>query len=233
MNDKTKTQKGNIPHYKDHRQRLRQKYLSAPQAFAEYELLELLLTYSIPRIDLKPMAKELIAEYGSLSGVLAATDEELSGHKGIGDNTIVFFQLIRDLTSRALAEQTKEKDLMQSPSEVLDFVKIKLAGQKDEAFLVIYVNAKNRMENFEIVNEGTVDQVVIYPRNVIKNALKYNSTALIVVHNHPSGECDPSGADIRLTESLKKASNAMDIKLLDHMIVGGNDYFSFLEEGLL
>lgn len=233
MTKKTKAPKAEIPHYQKHRERLRQKYAKAPEGFHEYELLELLLTYSIPRIDVKPLAKELLTEYGSLAGVICAEAEELSSHKGIGPNTIVFFNLMRDITSRSLGQKAKEKNLMQSPSQVLDFAKTALAGHKDEAFLVIYVNVKNRMENYEIINEGTVDQVVIYPRNVIKNALKHHSTAIIVVHNHPSGECDPSGADIRLTESLKKASSAMDIKLLDHMIVGGSEYFSFLEEGLL
>lgn len=230
---KKTTQKGEVPHYTGHRDRLRGKYLASPESFADYELLELLLTYAIPRKDVKPLAKDLIAGFGSLSGVLTASIDEMQLLPGISKNTAAFIRLIRDLASRLLADGLQDKDLMLAPENVLDFVRVKLAGQKDEVFLIIYLNAKNRMENYEVVNEGTVDQVVIYPRNVIKNALKNNATALIVVHNHPSGECDPSGADIRLTESLKNASHAMDIKLLDHMIVGGNNYFSFLEEGLL
>jgi DNA repair protein RadC len=229
----TKKDKGSAPHYTGHRERLRGKYLALPESLADYELMELLLTYSIPRRDVKELAKELIANYGSISGVLIASSDDLLENKGISKNSVALFQLVRDLSSKLFSDNIKEKDLFQSPTEVLGFAKSKLAGWKDEVFLIIYVNAKNRMENYEIVNEGTVDQVVIYPRKVIGQALKHNATGLIVIHNHPSGECDPSGADLRLTESLKKAANAMDIKLLDHMIVGGNDYFSFLEEGLL
>lgn len=222
-----------MPHYSGHRERLRGKYLASPESFADYELLELLLTYSIPRKDVKPMAKDLISQYGSVSGVLTAAKDDILEQNGISANSAALFQLVRDCSAKIFADDIKEKDLFQSPAEVINFVKAKLVGHKDEVFLIIYVNAKNRMEDFEIVNEGTVDQVVIYPRNVIKQALKHNATGLIVVHNHPSGECDPSGADIRLTESLKEASSAMDIKLLDHMIIGGNNYFSFLEEGIL
>ena len=228
-----KTKKGGIPHYTGHRERLRGKYLQSPQSLADYELLELLLTYSIPRRDVKPMAKDLISRYGSVTGVLSASKDDLLEQNGISENSAALFQLVKHCSSIICADDIKDKDLFQSPDAVLDFVRAKLAGHKDEVFLIIYVNAKNRMENFEIVNEGTVDHVMIYPRNVIKQALKFNATSLIVVHNHPSGEPDPSGADIRLTQSLKKAANAMDIKLLDHMIIGRNDYFSFLEESLL
>lgn len=225
--------KAEVPHYTGHRDRLRGKYWQSPQSLADYELLELLLTYAIPRKDVKPLAKELIKKYRSLSGVLTASTEELSEIPGISQKTALLIRLIRDVAANLFADKIKDKDLFQAPETVLEFVKAKLAGRHDEVFLIIYVNAKNRMEDYEIVCEGTVDQVVIYPRNVIKQALKHNATGLIVIHNHPSGECDPSGADIRLTESLKKAANAMDIKLLDHIIVGGNDYFSFLEESLL
>ena len=221
------------PHYTGHRERLRERYLQSPCSLADYELLELLLSYSIPRIDLKPLAKELIAKYGSITGVLSASTDNLIEHKGVTNYSAALFQLVRELSSKLFADDVKEKDLFQSPTDALDFAKAKLAGCRDEVFLVIYVNAKHRMEDFEIINEGTVNQVVIYPRKVIAQALKSNATALIVVHNHPSGECDPSGADIRLTESLKKAANAMEIKLLDHMIVAGSDYFSFLEENIL
>ena len=228
-----KRDKGSVPHYTGHRKRLRGKYLLSPESLADYELMELLLTYTIPRRDVKELAKELILKYGSISGVLLASGEDLLETKGISENSLVMFKLVKCFAAKLFSEEIKEKDLFLSPLEVLDFAKAKLIGCKDEVFLIIFVNAKNRMESYEIINEGTVDHVVIYPRKVIRRALKYNATGLIVVHNHPSGECDPSGADIRLTESLKNAADTMEIKLLDHMIVAGDDYFSFLEESLL
>ena len=228
-----KNKKAKLPHYTGHRKRLREKYLQSAQSLADYELLELLLTYSIPRRDVKPLSKKLIARYGSVSGVLNASTEELTTNEWLSDNSVALILLIRDLASKIFADEIREKDLFLAPKEVLEFVKAKLAGYNDEAFLIIYVNAKNRMENFEIISEGTVDHIVIYPRKVIKQALKHNATGMIIVHNHPSGESDPSSADIRFTESLKKAANAMEIKLLDHIIIAGNNYFSFLEEQIL
>lgn len=226
-------EKNQEPHYAGHRKRLRSKYLNSPKSLADYELIELLLTYVISRKDVKPIAKKLLAQYGSIGSLLTAPACELITNKYISENAAVLFGLVRELALGIFAENIKEKDLFQSPSEVMNFAIAKLSGLKDEAFLVLYVNTKNRLEAFEIVNEGTVDHVVIYPRRVIKQALKHNATGLIIVHNHPSGECDPSSHDIRLTESLRKAADAMEIKLIDHIIIGGNRHFSFLEENLL
>jgi DNA repair protein RadC len=221
------------PHFLEHRKRLRARYIKSPESFSDYEILELLLTYAVPRKDVKPIAKKLIRKYGSISEILACSVDELKENQGISDNTALFITLLRDIVSRIFADEIREKDLVNSPGEVVNFARAKLGSEKNEVFLIIYVNARNRMEGFEIMNEGTVDYVVIYPRKIIKQALKYNATRLIVIHNHPSGECDPSAADIRLTESLKKAANVMDILLLDHIVVGGSRYFSFKEENLL
>ena len=230
INNKNKIKK---PHYSGHRKRLREKYLRTSQEFPEYELLELILMYSIPRKDVKPLAKDLLTKFKSLPAILSSNIPELLQCNGITENSATLFKLIHECSVRISSNEIKNKDLLDSPTDVINFAKAKIGREKNEACFIIYLNTKNRLQAYEIINEGTINQVVIYPRNLIKTALEHNATGIIVIHNHPSGECDPSGADIRLTESIKKASTLMGIKLVDHIIITSNDYFSFLEEELL
>ncbi|MBN1864867.1 MAG: DNA repair protein RadC [Victivallales bacterium] len=221
------------PHYSGHRKRLRERYFKSPDALAEYELLELLLTYSIARKDVKPIAKALIGKFGSLGDTLGANLEDLAEVEGISEYTAVLLKLVHDSASRIFSCAVREKDLLQSPSSVVEFARSKLATLKDEAFMMIFVNKKNMMESVEIIHEGTIDHVVIYPRNVVKLALKHNATGIIAVHNHPSGDCEPSSHDIKLTQTLKCAAESIEVRLLDHIIVSRSKYFSFTENGLL
>jgi len=231
---KKETEKSNeVPHYHGHRKRLKEKFISSPDSLGDYELLELLLYYSIPRKDVKPIAKELIKKFGGLPDVMNADLESLKEIEGISDSSAVLITLFKEIGTRKLSIELKGKGKIDSPNDVVAFASSKLASLKEEAFLVIYVNSRNKIEHFEIINEGTTDKAVVYPRNVIKNALKHNATGIILVHNHPSGECEPSANDIHLTGLINDAARAMDIKLLDHIVVAGTQHFSFANESIL
>lgn len=221
------------PHFHGHRRRLRRKFLANPESLADYELLELLLTYSIPRKDVKPLAKQLLSRFKSIHGVMNASLEKLSELPEISENTLSLLQLFKELDLRSMAVTLKKKDALNSPEDVIAFARKKLGGLTDEAFMIIFLNARNKVENYEVLNEGTVDRAVVYTRNIIKSALKHNATGIIMVHNHPSGECEPSGYDIRMTEEVVKAATSMDIRVLDHLIVTSHSSFSFSENNLL
>jgi len=216
-----------------HRKRLKERFMKSPALQADYELLELLLTFSIPRRDVKPYAKQLINSFGSLTRVLNAEYEDLLEFKGVSFNTGVLFSLVKELSSRCLYEQLKERDVIMSPDAVADFVRSRVGFSKNEKFLILFLDSKNHLLECDIVSEGTADKAVVYPRMIVKQVLKYNATGVLAVHNHPSGVCEPSGADLQITGVLREALTALDVRLLDHIIVSSSGYFSFKEEGLL
>ena len=222
------------PDYLEHRKRLREKFLRAgAEGFHDYELLELLLTFAIPRVDVKPPAKALIKRFGTLNAVLDASQNELQSVSGMGPTSAVLIRLVKELFSAYLAERMEGKDVLSSPLAVVDFARVKLAGLPHEAFMVIYLNVKNRVIDHEVLQEGTVDRAIVYPREIIKAALTHKATGLILSHNHPSGDPDPSQEDKHLTRSVIEAARTVEIKVLDHIIVGKNGYFSFQENRLL
>ncbi|RMG54574.1 MAG: DNA repair protein RadC [Acidobacteria bacterium] len=222
------------PHYLGHRERLRQRFQRAGAgALHDYELLELLLSYALPRKDVKPLAKDLIARFGSLSGVLDAGQKEIEGIPGLGPISATLIRLVRELCAEYMAERMKRSDALSSPRAVIDFARAKLSGLPHEAFMIIYVNVKNEVIDHQIVHEGTVDHAVVYPRRIIEAALAHHAAGLILVHNHPSGHPEPSEDDRRLTRTLVEAARTMDIRVLDHIIVGKDRHFSFVEHHLL
>jgi len=224
----------NSEHHKGHRERLRKKFISAGvSGLHDYELLELLLTYAIPLKDVKPIAKNLLAHFGDLASVIDASPEELACSKGIGMNSAILISLIKNFCCEYLAMKMKNKDSLSSPDTVINFARMKMAGLKAEGFMVVYLNTKNHVNDYEIINEGTVDHAVIYPRNIIKRALAHDATGIIMVHNHPSGICEPSHSDIKITGAIKEAAKTVNIRVIDHIIVGKSGYFSFVEAGIL
>lgn len=226
MNDK--------PHYINHRSRLRERFRKAgAEGMHDYELLELLLTYAIPRRDVKPLAKKLIEKFGSLSGVLDAPQKELEAVKGLGAMSASLIRLVKELYCTYLSEDIMDRDVLSSPESVLNFVRVKMAGLSNEAFMVIYMNVKNEVIEHALLYEGTVDNVAVYPRRVIESALSNHATGIILVHNHPSGNTMPSGEDRVLTQEIAEAASTLDIRVLDHLIVGKDGYFSFMENSLL
>ena len=221
-------------HYKDHRQRLKKKFSeSGVAAFHDYEVLELLISYAIHRKDVKPLAKELLNHFGSLKGIMDADKDSLEKVKGVGHHAAILIKLIKEMGILYLKEKAKEKPQITCTSELIDYCKTYMGGLKDERFCVIYLDAQNRMTDIETIQEGIVNQAVVYPRKVLENALKQKASAVILVHNHPSGHVKPSDADIRLTKTIQETARILDIIVHDHIIIGENRFFSFREEGLI
>ena len=193
------------PHYKDHRQRLKKKFSeSGVAAFHDYEVMELLLSYAIPRKDVKPLAKELLKNFGSLKGIIDAEKDSFEKVKGVGLHAAILIKLIKEIGTLYLKEKAKEKPQITCTSELIDYCKTYMGGLKDERFCVRYLDAQNRMTDIETIQEGIVNQAVVYPRKILENALKQKASAVILVHNHPSGHVKPSDADIRLTRQSRK-----------------------------
>jgi len=222
------------PDYLEHRKRLRERFERAGgKGLHDYELIELLLTYAVPRVDVKPVAKALIKRFGGVSGVMDAGLDDLQSVKGLGPTSAILIRAVKELFDAYLAEGARERSALSSPDAVREFAKMKLAGLPHEAFMVIYLNVKNRVLDHEIINEGTVDRAIVYPRRIVEHALAHHAAGLILVHNHPSGDPSPSAEDTQLTRSIIEAARTMDIKVLDHIVVGKSGHFSFHENRLL
>lgn len=219
---------------KGHRERLRRRFINnGIDGLHDYEAVELLLTFVIPRRDVKPIAKQLLRRFKNFSGLFDAGYEQLREVDGIGENAAVLFCLIKQICRGYLDDRMRDIDVVSSPKAVIDFARTRLSGEKDEQFMVLYLNSKNHVIEWEVLGSGTVDRAVIYPRNIIRGALAANAAGMIFVHNHPSGVCDPSHEDVNLTEEIKKAAEAVNIRVLDHIIVGKSGYCSFNERGLM
>ncbi len=223
-----------ILNYQGHRQRLKGKYArSASGTLQDYEILELLLSYALPRKDTKPIAKSLLSRFKTLKGVMDAPEEELVGVPGIGFHAAILIRLVREMGTLYLKERVRSTVQISCTAELIDFCKSAMGGLKDERFCVIYLNAQNQMIDMETIVEGIVNQAVVYPRKVLENTLKRKASAIILVHNHPSGNVRPSDADIRLTQIIRETAKTLDILVHDHLIIGENRVFSFREEGMI
>jgi len=222
------------PDHAGHRQRLRQRFrVSRGVGMPDYERLELLLTYALPRRDVKPLAKELLRRFRTLAGVLSAPFADLAAVDGVGEQAALLVALVRELAGRFHAQELAGRNLLDCPRAVADYARIRLAGRREEAMLTLFVDIKNRLLADELTAEGTDDQAVVYPRNLLRSALRHHATGILLAHNHPSGDCAPSADDLRLTRGIKAAAAQMDIRLLDHVIVAADRHLSFQEEGLL
>jgi DNA repair protein RadC len=217
-----------------HRRRLREKFLKGGlKGFLDYEIVELLLTLGTPRRDCKQQAKEALKKFQSLRGILEAPADELQNIKGIGSHNIFGLKLIKEVSRRFLKERMMSRPYCHSSKEVFDYLYHSLRDLRREKFKVFFLDAKNQILEEETVFEGTVDSSAVYPREIMKKALRWNASSLIFVHNHPSGDPEPSASDREITKELFFAANVMQIKVLDHIIIGNNCYFSFADEGLI
>jgi DNA repair protein RadC len=217
-----------------HRKRLRQRYIKAGiSSFADYEVLELLLTYTRQQKDVKPEAKKLLKTLGNLADVLDAPIERLLETEGIGIQSAILIKLVRDLSTKYLNEKLISKKRINSAFDVVDYLRAKLGAQKKETVMTLFLNTQNEILGEEIYNEGIVDHVEIHLRNVFEIALKYQSAAIIFVHNHPEGKLKPSDNDLEITRQLVEAGRHLNISIHDHIIVNRYSYFSFTEKGLL
>ena len=224
----------NAPDHKGHRDRLKAKYRRAGlEALHDYEAVELMLCYAIPQGDVKPSARALLKAFGSIRGILDADRADLEKVVGIGPHSATLMKLIKDLCARYLWQQAGEKPQITCTSELVNYCKTALGGLKDEQFRVIFLDAQNRIIDEETIQEGIVNQAVVYPRKVLENALKRKASAIILLHNHPSGHIRPSDADIRLTRTIQETARVLDSLVHDHIIIGENRFFSFREEGMM
>lgn len=218
----------------EHRERLRQKFLkSGIKGFHDYEIVELLLTLGTPRKDCKPQAKEAIKRFKTLRGVLQAPPEELQKIHGIGPANIFGIKLIQEVPQEFFKKKVMDKSFCKSSKEVFDYLYFSMRDLSKERFKVMFLNIQNQVIEVEDLFEGTLNASAVYPREIIEKALKHNAAALIFAHNHPSGSPEPSDNDKQVTQALVSAANTIQIKVLDHIIIGDNRHFSFADEGLI
>jgi len=217
-----------------HRKRLRARFIkSGLKGFHDYEIIELLLSLGTPRKDCKQQAKEAIKKFKTLRGVLEAPPEELQQIEGIGSHSAFGIKLVQEVAREFLKEKIIDKPIYKSSQEIFDYLYHSMRDLKKEVFKVIYLNSQNQIIETEDLFEGTLNSSSISPREVIESAVKYNAASLIFVHNHPSGNPEPSPSDKEITRDLVYAGSIMRIRVLDHIIIGNNRYFSFAGEGLI
>tara|TARA_R110002020_G_scaffold34066_4_gene103391 strand:+ start:6510 stop:7358 length:849 start_codon:yes stop_codon:yes gene_type:complete len=214
-------------HYHGHRDRLRQRFReSGDRALADYELLELLLFRLIPRRDTKPIAKALLARFGSLPEVLGAPTGLLTEVKGVGDSVATDLKLVAAIAHRMLKGELKGRQVLASWSSVIEYCRAAMAFEAREQFRVLFLDKKNALIADEVQQTGTVDHTPVYPREVVKRALELSATAIILVHNHPSGDPTPSRADIEMTKLIIDTARPLGITVHDHIIIGKEGHAS-------
>jgi DNA repair protein RadC len=217
-----------------HRQRLRERFLSGgADALPDYELLELLLFQARPRGDVKPLAKRLIKHFGSFAAVLAASQRRLAEVEGVGDATVSAIKVAEAAALRLSQGQILQRPVLSSWQALLDYCQAAMGHKVTEQFRILFLDRKNKLIADEVQQSGTVDHAPVYPREVVKRALELGASAIILVHNHPSGDPAPSGSDISITEQVVAAGKSLGIVVHDHLIIGKGNHASFKSMGLL
>jgi DNA repair protein RadC len=227
--------KGRLPSYiADHRKRLRQRFMTGgAAAVPDYELLELVLFRSIPRRDVKPLARALLDQFGDFNRVITALPERLGEVNGVGEAVIIDLKILEAAAHRLMRSKVMKQHVISSWNAILDYCHTTMAHRETEQFRVLYLDRKNTLIADEEQARGTVDHVPVYPREVAKRALELNASALILVHNHPSGDPTPSPSDIDMTTRVQDACLALGLTLHDHLIIGKSRELSFRSEGYL
>jgi DNA repair protein RadC len=215
------------PHYHGHRQRLRERFREAgADALSDYELLEAVLFRALPRRDVKPLAKTLITTFGSFAEVIAAPATRLAEVKGMGDASITELKIVQAAASRLLRGEVKKRPALSSWSAVLDYCRGAQAFADKEQFRVLFLDKRNHLIADEVQQTGTIDHTPVYPREVVKRALELSATAVILVHNHPSGDPTPSRADVEMTQQIIAVATPLGVAVHDHLIVGKDGHAS-------
>lgn len=224
-----------LPSYiKDHRKRLRSRFMTGgAEAVPDYELLELVLFRAIPRQDVKPLARRLMDRFGDFNRVVSAPVARLKDVDGVGDAVIVELKVVEAAAQRLARARVIKRHVVSSWDALIDYCHTTMAHRETEQFRVLYLDRKNTLIADEAQGKGTVDHVPVYPREVAKRALELNASALILVHNHPSGDPTPSTSDIDMTAQVRRACDALGLTLHDHLIIGKSVEISFRTEGYL
>lgn len=221
------------PHYHGHRTRLRERLSTAPDKLQDYEVLELLLAQVLPRRDTKPLAKELLRRFQSMRGVMDAKASELHTVPGFGPALENFWLLLREVMARHAESPLRQRECLSSPAAVAAMARSRLAGHDHEETWIAYVDTQNRLIAWEQNTKGTVDNTMIFPRDIMERAILLKASGFILVHNHPGGSTSPSGADLQITEHLKRSAQTLGLRFLDHIIVTDEGYASLTDDGLL
>jgi len=224
------------PHYFGHRKRLRDRFLKAgTQGLGDYEIVELLLTLAIPRADVKEPAKRLIQQFGNLRGILDASIEDLGRVKGIGFVASVGLKIVRATGALYLQEVAEGQEDLTDSSRLADLWRMRIGGLSYEVFEVGYLDSADHLvrDGIETLEEGTVDRAVVYPRRVVESALRREAAGLVLAHNHPNQNVEPTEQDKLLTRAIVLAAEAVSLKIVDHLVVAVDDVFSFKKAGLL
>ncbi len=225
---------GGLPHFHGHRDRLRARFRDGgAAALADYELLELALFRALPRRDTKPLAKALLTKFGTLSEVLAAEPLRLKEVEGIGDSVVSELKLIKAFAERTAGEAVRKRPVLTSWSALLHYCRAAMAFEEREQFRVLFLDKKNALIADEVQGSGTVDHTPVYPREVIRRALELSASAIILVHNHPSGDPTPSRADIQMTGTIVEIGKPLGILVHDHLVIGRDGHASFKALGLI
>lgn len=222
------------PHYTGHRDRLRQRFRQGGgEALPDYELLELVLFRAIQRRDTKPLAKRLIDEFGSFAEAINAPEERLREVEGAGERVVTELKLVRAAALRLMKGEVMDRPVLESWSDVLGYCRAAMGFEAKEQFRILFLDKRNRIIADEVQQQGTVDHTPVYVREIVKRALELSATALVLVHNHPSGDPAPSSADIEMTRQIAESAKSMGIAVHDHIIVGRDGHASLRGLGLI
>jgi len=222
------------PQHTGHRKRLRERFMASdPAAFVDYEMLELILFPAKPLGDVKPLAKSLLSVFGSFGKVLHASPLELMRVEGVNEAAVVAIKVTKHAAERLLKEEITARPLIKSWTQLIDYLRINIGHNKNEVFHILFLNSKLELIADEKQQEGTVNHTPIYPREVVKRALELGAISIILVHNHPSGDVNPSKSDIDVTKMVINAARPLGIEVHDHVIIGAKTHFSFKAKGII
>ncbi len=219
------------PHYLNHRKRLKERFRTAPDAFTDAEIIELLLGYVIRGKDVKPQAKMILTEAKNLNGIFAGN---LKAVKGVGSETLLFFDLLREFINRVDYQKIHKKEIgFDTSSAVFKFLRTKIGHTSKETCIILFMDVKNKLKTYKVMREGFINSVAISAREIIENAILNDAVSVIIAHNHPSGDPTPSDSDLMITRQICHALRYTGVTLLDHMVVSYNDYYSMSANGLI
>jgi len=220
--------------HQGHRQRVKARYMSEGlDAFEDHQVLEMLLFYCIPMRDTNELAHKMIREFGSLAGLFEADPRDICKRCGVSENTAILISAIPSLARRYFKSKWGKKPVLNSSTMAGEYAISLFAGRTYEAFFVICLDSQNGVNNAVLVHEGTINEAPVYPRIIVETALRHQANSIILAHNHPGGSLHPSREDMEITRRLVTALGAISIKVVDHIIVGGDKYMSFAERGLI